>query len=281
MEAAARDFAERIRDAAGRKHALRLRGGGTKDFYGGSLTGEVLDTRACAGIVDYEPTELVITARCGTPLAEIEAVLAAQKQMLAFEPPRFDRLGSSAATLGGCVAAGLSGPRRACAGAVRDFMLGVRILDGRGRDLAFGGRVMKNVAGYDVSRLIAGSLGTLGLIVEATLKVLPLPAAELTLELDLPQERAIETLNRWAGQPLPISATAWRAGHLALRLSGAASAVQAAADKLGENALPKRAPRAFGMRCASRATRSSLATCRSGGCRCARMRRPSSSPVSN
>lgn len=227
-DAAARDFAERVRDAAGRKHALRLRGGGTKDFYGGPLAGQALDVRACAGIVDYEPTELVITARCGTPLAELEAALAQHQQMLAFEPPHF----GAGATLGGCIAAGLSGPRRASAGAVRDFVLGVRILDGRGRDLAFGGQVMKNVAGYDLSRLIAGSLGTLGLILEASLKVLPRPAAELTLKLEMPEERAIETLNRWAGQPLPISASAWHDGDLAVRLSGAASAVHAAAENL-------------------------------------------------
>ena len=182
-----------------------------------------------AGIVAYEPTELVITARCGTPLAELEAALAQYHQMLAFEPPHF----GAEATLGGCIAAGLSGPRRASAGSLRDFVLGVRILDGRGRDLSFGGQVMKNVAGYDLSRLIAGSLGTLGLILEASLKVLPRPAAELTLKLEMPEERAIETLNRWAGQPLPISASAWQDGDLALRLSGAASAVRAAAEKLG------------------------------------------------
>jgi glycolate oxidase FAD binding subunit len=229
MDAAASGFAERIRDAAGRRHALRLHGGGTKDFYGGPLAGEALDTRACAGIVAYEPTELVITARCGTPLAELAEVLAQSRQMLAFEPPHF----GAGATFGGCIAAGLSGPRRASAGSLRDFVLGVRILDGRGRDLSFGGQVMKNVAGYDLSRLIAGSLGTLGVILEASLKVLPRPATELTLKLEMPEERAIETLNRWAGQPLPISASAWHDGDLGLRLSGAASAVRAAADKLG------------------------------------------------
>ena len=232
MDAAACGFAERIRDAAGRRHALRLHGGGSKDFYGGPLTGEALDTRACAGIVDYEPTELVITARCGTPLADLEAALAQRQQMLAFEPPHFSRSGKNA-TFGGCIAAGLSGPRRASAGSLRDFVLGVRILDGRGRDLSFGGQVMKNVAGYDLSRLVAGSLGTLGLILAASLKVLPRPARELTLKLEMPEQRAIETLNRWAGQPLPISASAWHDGDLALRLSGAASAVRAAAEKLG------------------------------------------------
>jgi glycolate oxidase FAD binding subunit len=222
-------FQERIRAAAGGGTPLRLRGSGSKDFYGGGLAGEVLDTRGHAGIVSYEPTELVVTARCGTRLDELEATLAASGQMLAFEPPRF----GAQATLGGCVAAGLSGPRRAAAGAVRDFVLGARLLDGRARELSFGGQVMKNVAGYDVSRLLAGSLGTLGLILEVSLKVLPRPAQELTLQLELSEEGALEALNRWGGQPLPISASAWRGGVLWLRLSGAASAVRAAAKRIG------------------------------------------------
>jgi glycolate dehydrogenase FAD-binding subunit len=228
-------FRERIREAATRGAALRLRGGGSKDFYGGEASGEVLDTRAYAGIADYEPTELVVTARCGTPLAALEAALDERGQMLAFEPPHF----GAAATLGGCVAAGLSGPRRAAAGALRDFVLGARLIDGRGRELAFGGRVMKNVAGYDVARLLAGSLGTLGLILEVSLKVLPRPAAERTLRLELPQEKALEALNRWAGSPLPVSASAWRDGELAMRLSGAPRAVEAAAQKIGGEALPQ------------------------------------------
>ena len=235
------ELAERIREASAAKRPLRLAGGGSKDFYGGPLEGEPLDTRSYAGIVSYEPTELVVTARCGTPLAELEQALTAKGQMLAFEPPHF----GDAATLGGCVAAGLSGPRRMAAGAVRDFVLGARILDGRGRDLSFGGQVMKNVAGYDVSRLLAGSLGTLGLILEASLKVLPRPAAESTLRLELPEERAIESLNRWAGSPLPLSASAWRDGELHLRLSGAQSAVRAAAEKIGGEPLADEQARAF------------------------------------
>ncbi len=222
-------FQARIREAAARGAPLRLRGGGSKDFYGGALTGEVLDTRGHAGVVSYEPTELVVTARCGTQLEELEATLAANGQMLAFEPPRF----GAQATLGGCVAAGLSGPRRAAAGALRDFVLGARLLDGRARELCFGGQVMKNVAGYDVSRLLAGSLGTLGLILEVSLKVLPRPAADLTLQLELAEVAALEALNRWAGQPLPISASAWRGGTLGLRLSGAPSALRAAAKAIG------------------------------------------------
>jgi glycolate oxidase FAD binding subunit len=220
---------DRIREAAERKAPLRLRGGGSKDFYGNEPRGELLDTRGYAGIVSYEPTELVVTARCGTPLLEIEQALKDNNQCLPFEPPHF----APGATLGGCVAAGLSGPRRASAGALRDFILGVKLVDGRGREVAFGGQVMKNVAGYDVARLAAGSLGTLGLIAEVSIKVLPLPACELTLELEMNEAVALERMNLWAGQPLPVSATAWHAGRLCVRLSGAEPAVRAAAVKIG------------------------------------------------
>jgi len=229
MQEVIEQYAERIRSAAAEKRPLRLRGGGSKDFYGQALEGEVLDTRAYAGIIAYEPTELVVTVRCGTPLAELEAALRAQGQHLAFEPPHF----GPGATVGGMVAAGLSGPRRQCAGAVRDFVLGVRMLDGRGDDLSFGGQVMKNVAGYDVSRPMAGSMGTLGLILEVSLKVPPLPFAEATIKLEMPQDKAIAILNHWGGQPLPISACAWSEGDLGVRLSGAASAVKAAREAIG------------------------------------------------
>ncbi|HEX2199343.1 MAG TPA: glycolate oxidase subunit GlcE [Burkholderiales bacterium] len=226
-------FQERIREAAGRRGALRLRGGGTKDFYGNAPRGELLDTRTYAGIVSYEPTELVITARCGTPLAEIDKVLEQHRQMLAFEPPHF----GAGATFGGCIAAGLSGPRRAAAGALRDFVLGVKLVDGRARALSFGGQVMKNVAGYDLSRLVAGSLGTLALIAEASVKVLPAPACETTLQLAASQDEALDHMNRWAGQPLPVSATAWSDGLLRVRLSGAAAGVRSAAQKIGGTTL--------------------------------------------
>ena len=234
-------FSARIRAAAADKRPLRFRGGGTKDFYGNEARGELLDTRGCTGVVAYEPTELVITTRCGTSLIELEEMLAKNNQMLAFEPPHF----GAGATIGGCVAAGLSGPRRASAGSVRDFVLGLKIVDGRGQSLAFGGQVMKNVAGYDVSRLLAGSLGTLGLIFEVSLKVLPRPAAEMTLKLELPHGKALENLNRWAGQPLPLSASAWQDGDLALRLSGAPGAVRAAAEKIGGETMAPAAAQGF------------------------------------
>lgn len=214
---------------------LRIRGGGSKDFYGGPLAGERLDTTGHAGIVSYEPSELVITARCGTPLAEIKSALALRRQCLAFEPPDF----GASATLGGVVAAGLSGTRRVSAGSVRDFVLGVTIMDGEGRLLKFGGEVMKNVAGFDVSRLMTGGLGTLGLILEVSLKVLPLPAEEVTLCFDLPQDKALVAMNHWAGQPLPLAASCWQDGSLSLRLMGAQAAVHAACVKLGGERLER------------------------------------------
>jgi glycolate oxidase FAD binding subunit len=218
-----------IKEAAAQKRPLCIRGGGTKDFYGGVLHGHKLDITGYRGIVAYEPTELVITARAGTPLAEVEAALEAKGQMLAFEPPHF----GSGATIGGCVAAGLSGPRRPYAGALRDFLLGVRMLDGRSSDLRFGGQVMKNVAGYDVSRLMAGSMGTLGLLLEVSFKVLPRPGVAKTLKLNCSQAEAIAMMNLWAGKPLPVTATAWGDGDLGVRLAGAPAAVDAAARTIG------------------------------------------------
>lgn len=222
-------WSERVRSATAEGRPLRIRGGGTKDWYGQTLEGDILDTRAHRGIVAYDPAELVITARAGTPLLEIEAALAAHDQMLAFEPPHFG-LG---ATFGGCIAAGIAGPRRPAAGAARDFVLGAVIMNGQGQVLHFGGQVVKNVAGYDVSRLIAGSLGTLGLILELSVKVLPLPKAEATLKFDMNGTDAVRKLNEWGGRPLPITASAWRNGTLALRLGGAEAAVKSARTSLG------------------------------------------------
>jgi glycolate oxidase FAD binding subunit len=229
MDTIVQQLADTLREASAHETPLRIRGGGTKDFYGNPATGETLSTNAYRGIIDYEPTELVVTARAGTPLTEVEAALREKGQMLAFEPPYFGQN----STLGGCIAAGLSGPRRAYAGAVRDLLLGVRMLDGKGADLRFGGQVMKNVAGFDVSRLMAGSMGTLGVILEVSLKTLPLSAIEATLSLHGDEATAIKWFNEWAGKPLPISATAWRAGDIGVRLSGARAAVNAAMQKIG------------------------------------------------
>ncbi|HZZ91783.1 MAG TPA: glycolate oxidase subunit GlcE [Usitatibacter sp.] len=220
---------ERVREAGARKAPLRIRGGGTKDFYGEASAGDPLEMSGYAGIVAYEPKELVLTVRAGTPLTEVDSVLASERQMLPFEPPHFGR----AATIGGVVAAGLSGPRRPYAGAVRDFVLGARIVNGKGEDLSFGGRVIKNVAGYDVSRLMAGSLGTLGILTELSFKVLPRPVEETTLVFEMDEGEAIRQANVWAGQPLPVSATSWQDGVLRVRLSGAPPAVAAARTRMG------------------------------------------------
>ncbi|HTN49121.1 MAG TPA: glycolate oxidase subunit GlcE [Burkholderiaceae bacterium] len=224
---------DRVRDAVTRHTPLRIRGGGTKDFYGNRPTGELFDPREYAGIVDHAPTELVVTVRSGTSLAELETALAEHRQILPFEPPHF----GPGATVGGAVAAGLAGPRRVAAGSVRDFVLGASMIDGRGELLSFGGRVMKNVAGYDMARVLAGSLGTLGVLVDVSLKVLPRPVAELTLAFDIDEAAAIRQLNEWGGQPLPISASAWCKGELHIRLSGARAAVDAARARLGGRAI--------------------------------------------
>jgi len=233
MDAALAQFRERITAAASGGAPLRLHGAGTKDFYGESLTGDALDTRMFAGIVDYEPSELVMTARCGTPLSAIEGELARNGQFLPWEPPSF----GGDPTIGGVVASGLSGPRRASAGAARDFVLGASLLIASGELLNFGGQVMKNVAGFDVSRLLCGSLGILGLITQISFKVLPLPRAEMTLRIECDARAAVDSCNRWRALPLPISATAWRAGILSVRLSGAENALRTARVTIGGEAL--------------------------------------------
>jgi glycolate oxidase FAD binding subunit len=224
---------ERIKAAASAGTPLRIRGGGTKDFYGQSLQGEVLDTTALSGISSYEPSELVVTVKAGTSLAELEAVLAEKNQCLPFEPPHF----KTGSTVGGMVAAGLSGPSRASSGSVKDFVLGVNMVNGRGEELRFGGTVMKNVAGYDLSRLMAGSMGTLGLITEVSLKVLPIAPAEATLKFECTQSEALNMLNTWGAQPLPLNASCWTQeagkGVLYVRLRGAVAAVDAAVKKMG------------------------------------------------
>ena len=224
------ELRERVSAAHDGHRPLRLRGAGTKDFYGeDAAPGDLLELRPYRGIVDYEPSELVITARCGTPLSEIESALNDRDQFLAFEPPCFN----GDPTIGGVIAAGLAGPRRMYAGAARDFVLGATLLDARGEILRFGGQVMKNVAGFDVSRLLCGSLGILGVITEVSLKVLPRPRAEETLRFEMPARQALEAFNRWSGQPLPLSAAAWCNGVAWVRLSGATAAVRAACERLG------------------------------------------------
>jgi len=245
-DAALAQLVDTVRDAQAREHPLCIRGGGSKDFLGGPLIGDVLDTRGLRGISSYEPTELVVTARAGTPLAELEAALAEKGQCLPFEPPRLPgHDGVAAGTVGGMVAAGLAGPSRAAVGGVRDYVLGATLLNGRAELLSFGGQVMKNVAGYDVSRLLAGSMGVLGVICEVSLKVLPTAPATLTLRFDMDQTTALRRMNEWAGQPLPLNASAWWGGALVLRLRGAQAAVASAAQKLGGESIPEPLADAF------------------------------------
>ncbi|HET9748197.1 MAG TPA: glycolate oxidase subunit GlcE [Casimicrobiaceae bacterium] len=224
---------ERIRAAASDRRPLCIRGGGTKAFYGEVPTGELLDVRDVRGIVSYAPAELVVTARGGTPLVEIEDALAEHGQLLAFEPPRF----AAGSTLGGVVASGLSGPRRPYAGSVRDFVLGTRVIDGTGASIAFGGQVIKNVAGFDVSRLMTGALGTLGVLTEISLKCLPKPKVEATRALACDVPTALRLMNEWGGKPLPISATAHHDGMLRVRLSGTAAGVANAETTIGGEAI--------------------------------------------
>ena len=251
MEFVLSELCEQVVTARAAQRPLLIRGGGTRLFYGGPLPADDaaswLDLSAYQGVVSYEPSELVLTARAGTRLTEIETLLASQDQMLAFEPPRF----GAAGTLGGCVASGLAGPRRMAAGSLADFVLGTRLLSADGNVLRFGGEVMKNVAGYDVSRLLAGSLGVLGALVEVSLKIVPRPRCEATCVLALDESAALDRCLRWRSRPLPVSATAWVAdasgtgGKLSVRLSGNESAVRQGLDEIGGERLPDETAEAF------------------------------------
>ncbi len=235
-------FREQIIEAGKQNQVLSIQGGNTKSWYGNPGQASILSTSSYRGILDYQPEELVITACAGTPIAEIESTLAKNNQILPFEPPHF----GEDATFGGVIAAGLAGPARISTGNLRDFVLGTRLMDGRGEDLSFGGKVMKNVAGYDVSRLLPGSLGTLALLLEASVKVLPKPAATASLRCKMSAINALKILNEWAGQPLPLNASAWishtgNEGEVTIRLAGAKAAVTSASrmmqDRLGATAL--------------------------------------------
>ena len=240
----AQTLLDQVQDARARRTCLRIRGGGSKDHVGDITRGEVLDTRSLLGIIAHEPSELVLTAHAGTPLHEVEALLAQSGQSLGFEPPRWGGAGAQP-TLGGVVASGFSGPARAARGAVRDHVLGVRMINGQGQVLRFGGSVMKNVAGFDLSRLMTGSMGTLGLLLEVTVKVLPQAVASCTLRFEMPLEQALAQVNVWAGQPLPLDASAWWDGLLVVRLRGAQAAVAAALPRLGGEVVPPELADAF------------------------------------
>ena len=221
-------YQQQIQDAYAAETPLCIQGGGSKAFYGRKTNAEIFDVSANSGVISYEPTELVITVRAGTTILEINEVLATHNQIMAFEPPCF----TTNATAGGMVASGLSGPRRPYVGAVRDFVLGLKCLNGKAEKLNFGGQVMKNVAGYDVSRLMTGAMGTLGVLLEISLKVLPKPDYELTLKAESDVATAIQLMNKWAGQSIPISATCFHDDNIFIRLSGHKSAVLAAASQL-------------------------------------------------
>ncbi|ANN77301.1 glycolate oxidase subunit GlcE [Bordetella flabilis] len=247
------ELCDQVMTARAGHKPLFICGGGSKAFYGNHrpLRPEdghcLLDITAYRGIVNYQPSELVVTARAGTPLRELEAALAEHNQMLGFEPPHYEE----SATVGGCVAAGLAGPRRMAAGSVRDFVLGARLLDAHGRVLNFGGEVMKNVAGYDVSRLLAGSQGIFGALLEVSLKVLPRPADERTLRLDATEPEALAAFAQWRRLPMPISAASWipageeGKGELWVRLSGAPPAIDAARARIRGDAIDAPQAQAF------------------------------------
>ena len=228
---------KQVQNAFEKKTALCIIGGNSKSFYGHadarSASAQALDMSGHLGILNYEPTELVITVRAGTPLQDIENLLEENGQMLPFEPPAF----TDNATIGGTIACNLSGPRRAYAGAARDFLLGCKIINGKGEILSFGGEVMKNVAGYDVSRLMAGAMGTLGIVLEVSLKVLPKPEVESTQLFQCSAVEALEKIHDWSQTPLPLSASSYHDSILRIRLSGATEAVKAAVDTVGGEAM--------------------------------------------
>ena len=223
------DIAARIQDAYHQNKPLNITAGNTKSFYGRTIDAEPLSVIQHTGITEYEPSELYISARGGTSLNEIEQTIQDENQILPFEPPHF----GTTTTLGGCIASGLSGPRRASSGAVRDCILGTEIINGKGEYLCFGGKVMKNVAGYDVSRMMSGSLGTLGILMSITIRLLPKPQKEQTLIFSMPANDAILQMNKWANTPLPISASFYDGANLYIRLSGSATTLNRCEKDLG------------------------------------------------
>lgn len=229
MTDSSQDIQAQVEQACASHTPLRITGGNSKAFYGRQIQGETLDTRPHKGVINYEPTELVITARAGTPLQEIESTLSQNGQMLGFEPPYF----GEQATLGGTIACNLSGPRRAYRGAARDYVLGCHIVNGKGEKLHFGGEVMKNVAGYDVSRLMCGAQGTLGVLLDVSLKVIPLPEVEITLVQECNTEQALERMHQWMHASMPLSASCYDGEHLYLRLASNPSEIAAARQRIG------------------------------------------------
>lgn len=223
------ELQQSIQEAITSRTPVIIRGGGSKDFLGQCNPGKTLSVNGHKGITSYQPTELVLTARAGTPLKDIEMTLAESNQILPFEPPHF----ADTATFGGAVASGLSGPIRPYTGSVRDFVLGCKIINGKGEVLNFGGQVMKNVAGYDVSRLMVGAMGTLGLLLEISIKVLPVFPEQICLVQPRSPDDALRFMRTLASQNLPLTGLAYDGDNVHIRLAGAGAAVKAAGKKLG------------------------------------------------
>ena len=218
-----------VEKAIEQKQPLAIHGSNSKNFLGNEITGKPVDVSMHSGIIEYEPSELFITAKCGTPLKELESILRDNGQILPFEPPSF----TSADTLGGTVACGLSGPRRAYANPIRDCILGAHIINGKAEYLTFGGNVMKNVAGYDASRLMCGAYGTLGIIMQVSIRVAPKPQHEMTTVLECSENQAITQLNRWTQTHFPITASFFHDNLLHIRLEGLQNSVVNTHKKIG------------------------------------------------
>lgn len=229
FDSAVASIQEQVQKAGRDGEALCITGGGTKRFLGRKPHGTPCDVRSLEGVVRYEPTELVVSVCVGTTLKDLQNTLSSSGQMLPFEPPSF----GEEATIGGTIACGLSGPSRPYRGSARDFVLGIRCINGKGEALRFGGEVMKNVAGYDVSRLMTGSMGTLGILTEVSLKVLPLPACVETRSYEMSSAEALDMMTGLFSRAVPVSASAWDDGYLRVRLSGSEAAVKAASSELG------------------------------------------------
>lgn len=231
---AADQIVQQVAQAFSDSKPVNISGGASKNFLGLQAdSADKLSTSGHRGITSYEPSELVITARAGTTLAELRTTLAEHRQMLPFEPPAF----ADSATIGGTIACGLSGPARPYIGAARDFVLGCTIVNGKGQQLTFGGQVMKNVAGYDVTRLMTGAMGTLGVLLDVSMKVLPVAETETTMVQNTDTDAAIASMQSLAGKSLPVTASAYYDGKLYYRLAGSPTAVNAAAAKIGGNAV--------------------------------------------
>lgn len=211
-----------VKDAIDKQTPLFIHGGNSKLFYGNSVDAAPLDVSQHTGIISYDPTELCITVRAGTLLSDIEKILQAENQILPFEPPQY----TANTTIGGALAAGISGPRRAYSGSVRDAILGVKIINGEGEIVNFGGQVMKNVAGYDLSRMMVRSQGTLGVILEASIRLLPKSKHEVTLSFNGDQAFALDYFESSRIQQLPITASAWFNEEAYLRLSGSEKSLE-------------------------------------------------------